>query len=321
MEGQEIQLQVESEYQGVRIDKYVSEMVPDLSRSYVQQLIEEGHIRLNNNDVRVSTKLRTNDLVVIKRPETQTTDIVAEDIPLNVVYEDDDILVIDKPAGMVVHPAPGHQSGTVVNAILWRYPDLKINGDARPGIVHRIDRDTSGLLVIARNDAALHNIQEQQQARTMHKAYLLVAQGRFKNPEGTYDAPIARHPSDRLRMAVVPTGRTARTHWKALEDLGDYTLLEARLETGRTHQIRVHFSHRAHYILGDPLYAPRKQQPTFGLNRQFLHAYQLGFKRPSDGEWIEFQSPLPEDLAHVLEKLRVTARSKYGIINENSQSY
>jgi 23S rRNA pseudouridine1911/1915/1917 synthase len=301
------QLVVEAEDEGLRLDRFAADQVADLSRSYARQLIEDAHIRINGKDARPSSVVRAGDVVTIVRPVAQPTDLVAQAIPLDVVYEDGDVVVIDKPAGMVVHPAPGHLDGTLVNALLARYPDITVGGDLRPGIVHRLDRDTSGLLVVARNDAARHHLQEQQQARTMRKAYLVVVEGRFKEPEGVIDAPLARHPTDRLRQAVTRDGRAARTHWAVLEDLGDYTLLEARLETGRTHQIRVHFAYKSRPVLGDPLYGPKKPRSTFGLARQFLHAYRLGFALPSSGQWAEFESPLPADLQAALEKLRARA--------------
>jgi len=306
-----LRLVVESEDDGLRLDRYAADKVIDLSRSYARQLIEDAHIRINDRDVRPSSPVHAGDVVTIQRPVAQPTDLVAQDIPLDVVYEDDAVVVIDKPAGMVVHPAPGHLDGTLVNALLARYPDIVVGGDLRPGIVHRLDRDTSGLLVIARSDRALHALQAQQQARTMTKAYLAVVEGRFKEPEGLIDAPIARHPTVRLRQAIVPDGRTARTHWKVIEDLGEYTLVEARLETGRTHQIRVHFAYKSRPVLGDPLYGPRKPRATFGLARQFLHAYRLGFVLPTTGAWAEFESPLPPDLAAALEKLRARAVARH----------
>jgi 23S rRNA pseudouridine1911/1915/1917 synthase len=204
----------------------------------------------------------------------------------------------------VVHPAPGHPRGTLVNALLARYPEIAIGGDLRPGIVHRLDRETSGLLVVARNLRALHNLQAQQQARTMSKVYLAVADGRFRETEGLIDAPIGRQGSDRTRMAVTADGRSARTHWRVLEELGDYTLLEVRLETGRTHQIRVHFAYKSRPLLGDPLYGPKRPRASFGLGRQFLHAHRLGFHLPGGGAWIECTSPLPPELAAALERLR-----------------
>jgi 23S rRNA pseudouridine1911/1915/1917 synthase len=263
--GEALTLVAPPEAAGQRLDRFVAEQVADLSRSYAQQLIDDNHIRVNGRDTRASATLRPGDVVTVWRPLAQPTDLVAEDIPLQVVYEDEDVVVVDKPAGMVVHPAPGHTRGTLVNALLARYPDIVIGGDLRPGIVHRLDRDTSGLLVVARNDRALRELQGQQQARAMVKLYLAVADGRFKEPEGVIDAPIGRHPTDRTRMAVVASGRVARTHWRVLENLGMYTLVEARLETGRTHQIRVHFAHKSRPLLGDPLYGPRKPRATFGL--------------------------------------------------------
>jgi len=307
MGEEQLSFEVASVHNGLRLDRYAADQVVDLSRSYARQLIEDAHIRLNGVDARPSSLVHTGDIVTVRRPVAQPTDLVAQDIPLNIVYEDADVVVIDKPAGMVVHPAPGHLSGTLVNALLARYPDITVGGDLRPGIVHRIDRDTSGLLAVARNDAARHHLQVQQQARTMRKAYLAVVEGRFKEPEGLIDAPIARHPTDRKRMAIVADGRAARTHWRVCEDLGNYTLIEARLETGRTHQIRVHFAHKSRPVLGDALYGPRKPRATFGLSRQFLHAHRLGFKLPATGAWAEFEAPLPPDLQAALEKLRVAA--------------
>ena len=288
----------------IRLDRYVADQVSDLSRSYARQLIEDEHILVNGRAAKPNTTIQAGDVVTIRRPLASPTDLIAEDIPLTIVYEDADAVVVDKPAGMVVHPAPGHATGTLVNALLARYPDISVGNDLRPGIVHRLDRDTSGLQVVARNSAALHHLQEQQQARTMDKRYLLVVEGRFKEPEGVIDAPIGRHPTDRLRMAILSTGRTARTHWRVLEELGEYTLLEAKLETGRTHQIRVHFAYRSRAVLGDPLYGPKKPKALFGLTRQFLHAYKLAFDLPRSGERAQFETPLSADLQAALEKLR-----------------
>jgi 23S rRNA pseudouridine1911/1915/1917 synthase len=300
----QLELVVGADHADQRIDRFVAAVVPDLSRTYAQQLIADAHILLNGHDVRPSTSVAAGDVVTVVRPLAQPTDLQPESIPLNVVYEDQDVVVINKSPGMVVHPAPGHPGGTLVNALLARYPDIEVSGDLRPGIVHRLDRDTSGLLVIARNDAARHYLQAQQAARTMDKRYLAVVEGRFKEPSGVIDVPIGRHPTDRKRMAVVANGRAARTHWQVVEDLGEYTLIEARLETGRTHQIRVHFAYKSRPVLGDPVYGPRKPRNTFGLARQFLHAYKLGFALPSTGEWLECTSPLPDDLAAALAALR-----------------
>jgi 23S rRNA pseudouridine1911/1915/1917 synthase len=312
MSGDPMRLVVDADAVGARLDRFAADAVPDLSRSYARQLIEGAHIRVNDSAARPSTAVRLGDVVTIWLPEPQPTDLIPEDIPLQIVYEDADVVVVDKPAGMVVHPAPGHPRGTLVNALLARYPDLTVGGDLRPGIVHRIDRDTSGLLVIARHDAALRALQDQQQARAMQKIYLAVASGPFHEPEGTVDAPIGRHPTDRLRMAVVAGGRPARTHWRLLEQLRGYALLSVRLETGRTHQIRVHLSQINRPILGDPLYGPKRPRATFGLSRQFLHAHQLGFSLPGSGRWAEFVSALPEDLHSVLHKLRLQGGDHHG---------
>lgn len=289
---------------GTRLDRFIADQVPDLTRSYVRQLIDADHVLVNKQNARPSAAVRPGDVITIQLPETQPTALIPEMIPLSVVYEDADVAVIDKPAGMVVHPAPGHSSGTLVHALLARYPDMSIGGDLRPGIVHRLDRETSGLIVVARNDRAQQHLQAQQQARSMLKGYQALVEGRMKAQEGLIDAPIDRHPRDRLRMAIVLGGRPARTHWQLLEELGMYTLLDIRLETGRTHQIRVHFAAQHHPVVGDPLYGPKRQRTTFGLKRQFLHAYKLGFRLPSNEEWIELGSALPADLQQALERAR-----------------
>jgi 23S rRNA pseudouridine1911/1915/1917 synthase len=300
-----IHLQVQPQQAGMRLDRYVAEAIPHLTRSYIRQLIDEGLVLLNQQSgIKSGSALRPGDSVRVHLPPPQPTDLQPEALPLRVVYEDEHVVVVDKEAGMVVHPAPGHPGGTLVNALLARYPDMCVNDTLRPGIVHRLDQDTSGLLVVARTSAAMQALKAQQDARQMHKAYLLVVQGRMPEPQGTIDAPIGRHPADRKRQAVVANGRAARTHYRVCEDLERYTLLEAVLETGRTHQIRVHFAWRNRPVLGDPLYGPRKPRRTFGLQRQFLHAHKLGFALPGDGSWREFCSPLPPDLAAVLEKLR-----------------
>jgi 23S rRNA pseudouridine1911/1915/1917 synthase len=299
---------------GERLDRFVARSVADLSRSFVQQLLDDGRITVNGRLARPSYTLRGGEQVLVSVPPPQPTALAPEAIPLQIVYEDADLVVVDKPAGMVVHPAPGHSGGTLANALLARYPEMQINGGVRPGIVHRIDQDTSGLLVVARHDKAMQLLTEQQRARRMLKVYLAVVEGRFREPEGTIDAPIGRHPADRLRMTVTPNGRDARTHYKVVEELGDYTLLELRLETGRTHQIRVHMLHRSRPILGDQIYGGRKGRPSFGLRRQFLHAHRLGFFHPAGGDWREFVSPFPAELEEVLRRLRVAAspRSRAG---------
>ncbi|PDW04620.1 RluA family pseudouridine synthase [Candidatus Viridilinea mediisalina] len=301
-----IELYVTSDAAGERLDRFVARTVADLSRSFAQQLIGEGHVTVNGRLARASLNLRGGERVQVQLPPPQPTQLIPEAIPLHVVHEDSDIVVVDKPAGMVVHPAPGHSGGTLVNALLARYPDMQTGGSLRPGIVHRLDQGTSGLLVVARHDLALQALTEQQRARTMLKLYLAVVEGHFREPLGVIDAPIARHATDRVRMVVShsPKARPARTHYRVLEELGAYSLLELRLETGRTHQIRVHMLHRNRPILGDPMYGGQRQRPSFGLTRQFLHAQRLGFYHPRDAVWREFSTPLPADLHHALERLR-----------------
>lgn len=301
-ESEPLHLAVELIQSGNRLDRWVAATLPDVSRSYAQQLIADGHILLNGKQVKPSATVAPGDGVEITLPLAQPTDLVAEDLPLVVRYEDADLVVVDKAAGMVVHPAPGHARGTLVNALLYHYPQMQIGADLRPGIIHRLDRDTTGLLVVAKHDRAKAWLQAQQQARTMDKVYLALIEGHFREPSGVIDAPLDRHPTDRLRQAVVQGGRHARTHYRELEQLGPYSFVEARLETGRTHQIRVHFAHKHHPVVGDPLYGPRRPAPLFGLMRQFLHAHRLGFDR-LNGERVEVVSPLPDDLQGVLDKL------------------
>ena len=288
---------------GQRLDRFVTEAVADLTRSTVQRLIEQGHITRNDKPTRAAEPLKRGDTISVQLPEPVDTTLVPEEIPLNVVYVDDDIIVVDKPAGMVVHPAPGHPRGTLVNALLWHYPGMNIGGGIRPGIVHRIDRDTSGLLVVARNDFALQQLQQQQLAHTMHKEYIALVEGGFKTDSGTVDAAIARHPRDRLRMAIMDDGRAARTHWRVIERFQQQTVLALTLETGRTHQIRVHCQHMRHPIIGDPMYGVQISKPR--LERQFLHAHKLGFSHPRSQVAVEFTSPLPPDLQRILDFYRM----------------
>ena len=303
-----IELLVPPTQAGERLDRFVAATVAELSRSHVQHLLETGQILVNGQKARASLSLRGGERVLVTVPPPQLTTLVPEALPLDILYEDEAVVVVNKAAGMVVHPAPGHSRGTLANALLARYPTMEVNGDLRPGIVHRLDQATSGLLVVARHDQAMQALTDQQRARTMLKIYLAVVEGRFKEPAGVIDAPVGRHPTDRLRMSVIVGGREARTHYQVQEELGAYTLLEVRLETGRTHQIRVHLLHRNHPVLGDPLYGGRRQRATFGLTRQFLHAYRLGFQHPTDGTWREFTAPLPDDLTVVLAKLRAAVR-------------
>jgi 23S rRNA pseudouridine1911/1915/1917 synthase len=293
---------------GERLDRAIAGHFSDISRSYAAALIEAGAVLVNGRVAgKPGQRLKAGDQISIEMPAPRPSDLAAEDIPLNVVYEDADMLVIDKPAGMVVHPAPGHSGGTLVNALLARLPGLELDmGDeARPGIVHRLDKDTSGLIVVAKRRAAHDNLSRQMAARAMLKEYVAVVAGRLDPPSGVIDAPIARDPRDRQRMAVVPHGRAARTRYATEHDFGRYTQIKAVLETGRTHQIRVHMASLGHPILGDPVYGKRtlKDAAALNLTRQFLHARKLGLALPSTGEWREFTSSLPPDLQEAADRL------------------
>jgi 23S rRNA pseudouridine1911/1915/1917 synthase len=300
-----LQLVVAPDQANDRIDRYLAAALPDLSRSYAQQLIQDAHVRVNGKLIKPSYLVQLGDQISVTLPLPKPSDIIPQNLPLTIVYEDDDLLVVDKPAGMVVHPAPGHTTDTLVNVLIHHYPMMHIGDDLRPGIIHRLDRDTSGLLVVAKHDRAKTCLQAQQQARLMLKVYLALIHGHFRELQGVIDAPIDRHPVDRLRMAVVSSGRSARTFYRTCEILGPYSLVEVRLDTGRTHQIRVHFNHKHHPIVGDPLYGGKN--PALGLTRQFLHAHRLGFRR-LDNQWIECVSPLPLDLQAVLDRLRLQSR-------------
>ncbi len=295
---------LQAERGGIRVDKYVAEAVPELSRAAAQRLIDEGRIRVNGAIVKASYRLEPGDTISVEIPPPVEVSIAPEAIPLDIVYEDADILVVNKPAGMVVHPAFGHAGGTLVNAVLAHCPDLAgVGGELRPGIVHRLDKDTSGLIVVAKGDAALRNLQAQFKGREVQKAYLALVEGHVSPPAGLIDAPIGRDPRARKKMAVVPRGgREAQTEYRALEFYDAHTLVEAHPLTGRTHQIRIHMAFIGHPIVGDPVYGFRKQRTK--APRLFLHAARLAFRLPSTGEWREFQAPLPDDLAAVLTRLR-----------------
>ena len=296
---------ISPELAGTRLDQAVPQLRQGLSRAYGQQLIAEGQVRVNGRPAKASARLKAGDTVTVAIPPPAPVAIAPEAIPLTVVYEDAAVLVIDKPAGLVVHPAPGHAGGTLVNALLAHTTDLSLHGDIRPGIVHRLDKDTSGLLVVAKTDAAHADLVRQHQARTMQKEYLALVLGTPTPPTGLIDAPIGRHPRERKQQAVLPEGRPARTRYTIERAYGHLTLLRARLETGRTHQIRVHFAFIGHPIVGDPVYGRRaaREAKALGLHRQFLHATRLGFTLPGSGEWRTFESPLPPDLAAVLARL------------------
>lgn len=320
MDEQRLEFCVSEE--GNRLDKWLTERVEGLSRSAVQELIETGHVTVNGAPARPSYRVREGDRVMVELPPPPEAGLVPEAIPLPVVYEDDTLLVVDKPAGMVVHPGPGHAAGTLVNALLARYPELAGEPDERPGIVHRLDRDTSGLLVIARHPTVRQALQRQFQARRVDKTYLALLEGELQPPWGRIEAPIGRDPRHRQRMTVMPEGREAVTEYRVRErfrygsgsSTGHYTLVEAHPWTGRTHQIRVHFASIGHPVVGDRVYGHRRVH--LPVSRQFLHAWRLEFDHPRSGERLQFEAPLPPDLAGVLEDLRVgsaaTARDLTG---------
>ncbi|MCD6599409.1 MAG: RluA family pseudouridine synthase [Dehalococcoidia bacterium] len=284
-----------------RLDRYVAETVPQFSRSRVQKLIEQSHVLVNGQKVKASQKLDENDEVTIKIIPPAYP--VVEPDSLAVIYEDKDVVVVDKPAGLVVHPAPGHPDHTLVNAILAHCPSLAEGNDLiRPGIVHRLDKDTSGLVVIAKNEHARQCLIEQFKNHTVSKGYLVLVKGRLSPEQGIIEAPIGRDPHNRKRMAIVESGKEASTQYKVRKYLGDYTFLEVAPRTGRTHQIRVHLSAINYPVLGDLVYGVKSPY----VKRQFIHAYRLGFRLPSSGEYQEFTSPLPPDLEQALEFLPVT---------------
>lgn len=295
---------VESQ-EGERIDRYLAETMPDCSRAYIQKLIKTQNVLVNQEPVKASYKLLIGDRLEIILPEVREPDIVAEDIPLDILYEDSDIIIVNKPKQMVVHPAPGHLSGTLVNALMYhcRQELSGINGMMRPGIVHRIDMDTTGSLVVCKNDKAHQSLAEQLKEHSMKRVYVAVVHGNIKEEEGTVDAPIGRHPTERKRMSIhAKNGRHAVTHYKVLERFGEYTLIQCKLETGRTHQIRVHMASIGHPLLGDMVYGPRKC-PFPKLLGQTLHAKTLGFIHPKTGEYLEVEAPLPEYFQQLLEVL------------------
>lgn len=292
--------------QGMRIDRYLSEQYPEHSRSYLQKLIKDGNVLVNGKHIKSNYKLSEEDEIQIEIPEPKEVDIQAEPVPLDIIYEDSDIIVLNKQKDMVVHPCPGHYTGTLVNGLLYHCKDQLsgINGELRPGIVHRIDKDTTGLLVICKNDHAHNFIAEQLKVHSITRKYHAIVYHNIGEEEGSVDAPIGRNPNDRKKMAVnYKNGKRAVTHYKVLERLKEqYTYIECSLETGRTHQIRVHMSHIHHPLLGDEVYGPKKDK--FHLQGQCLHAKVLGFIHPTTKEYMEFTSPLPEYFEQLLEKLR-----------------
>ena len=292
-------------FDGMRIDKALSLAAEDFTRSHIQSVLEEKAVLVNGRPVSKSYKLNIGDKVMFTPPELKALDIEAENIPLDIVYEDDDLLIVNKPRGMVVHPAPGNYSGTLVNALMYHCGDRLsgINGVIRPGIVHRIDKDTSGLLIVAKNDFAHERLAAQIKEHSFTRRYMAVVHGNLKNDTGVIDAPIGRNPNDRKKMCVTDkNSRSAVSRYEVLERFGNFTLVRVTLETGRTHQIRVHMSYIGHPVAGDPVYGPRNGVTK--LNGQCLHAEFIGFEHPRDGRYIEFSSELPDYFTAFLKTLK-----------------
>lgn len=303
--GEIFYLEAGEENAGERIDAFLASKLHDVTRSWLQKLIEAGNVSVEGREkLAKNYKLRAGDRLTVELPEPETLDVLPENIPLDIVYEDKYLLVVNKPSGMVVHPAVGNHTGTLVNAVMFHCGDQlsSINGVVRPGIVHRIDKDTSGLLVIAKTDAAHRGLAEQFAVHSIKRAYRAVVYNNIKEDDGRVDAPIGRNPKDRLKMAVVSAdkGRRAVTNYHVIERSGKFTYVECRLETGRTHQIRVHMAYIGHPLLGDPLYGPRKGMS--GVTGQVLHAKELGFVHPITGEYMEFDSELPSEFVKALKK-------------------
>ncbi|WML27544.1 RluA family pseudouridine synthase [Neobacillus sp. OS1-33] len=290
------------EQKGDRIDKVISNLDPEWSRTQVQQWIKEGNILVNGQQIKTNYKCSTNDQIVITIPDPEELDVLPEDLNLQIYYEDKDVLVVNKPRGMVVHPAPGHISGTLVNGLMYHCNDLSgINGVLRPGIVHRIDKDTTGLLMVAKNDMAHESLVNQLVAKTVTRKYKAIVHGVIPHDFGTVDAPLGRDTKDRQSMTVVDHGKHAVTHFHVIERFKDFTFVECQLETGRTHQIRVHMKYIGYPLAGDPKYGPKK---TLEIEGQALHAGVLGFNHPRTNEYLEFEAPLPEDMEMLLTQLR-----------------
>ncbi len=299
-----------AEEKGQRLDVFVVERFPELSRSHVQKLIEQGNVLVDGSVRKANYKLRGGEAVQVTVPQAEPISVEPEDIPLDILYEDKDIIVVNKARGMVVHPASGVYSGTLVNALLYHCQDLSgINGEIRPGIVHRLDKDTSGVMVCAKNDTAHLDLAEQIRTKTAHRTYWAIVHGNIKEEAGIIKGDIGRHPTDRKKMAIVrENGKPAVTHFKVLERFGDYTLVECKLETGRTHQIRVHMTSIGHPLVNDPKYGPKKSSP-FAINGQALHSLQLTLTHPVTKEEMTFTAPIPTDMEKILTGLR-NKRSK-----------
>ena len=299
-----IRLRASEESKNQRLDAFLASSLDGLTRSQATRLIESGEVAVNGRAVSKSYKLAGGEDIAVTLPEPEPVEAVPQDIPLDVVYEDADVIVVNKPSGMVVHPAPGHPDGTLVNALLYHCAGTLsgVGGALRPGIVHRIDRDTSGLIIAAKNDAAHQYLSAQLADHTLARTYECIVVGKLREDRGTVDAPIARHPTDRKRMAVVAGGREAVTHWEVIARYPGYTHVRCRLETGRTHQIRVHMAYIGHPILGDTVYGAKKEIP--GLTGQCLHAVGLRFLHPRTHEVVELSCPLPDEFTRMLQKIR-----------------
>ena len=299
-----IRLRASEESKNQRLDAFLASSLDGLTRSQAARLIESGEVAVNGKTAGKSYKLAGGEDIAVTLPEPEPVEAVPQDIPLDVVYEDADVIVVNKPSGMVVHPAPGHPDGTLVNALLYHCAGTLsgVGGALRPGIVHRIDRDTSGLIIAAKNDAAHQYLSAQLADHTLARTYECIVVGKLREDRGTVDAPIARHPTDRKRMAVVAGGREAVTHWEVIARYPGYTHVRCRLETGRTHQIRVHMAYIGHPILGDTVYGAKREVP--GLTGQCLHAVGLRFLHPRTHEVVELSCPLPEEFTRMLQKIR-----------------
>ena len=296
-------IKVDEQDEGLRIDKYLSNIFKDKSRSFIQGLIEKENVKVNSKSLKSNYKLKKADEIEIMIPEPEILSVEAENIPIGIVYEDEDVIVVNKAQGMVVHPAPGNYNGTLVNALLYHCKDLSsINGVIRPGIVHRIDKDTSGILVIAKNDDAHNKLSEQLKDHSMKREYYALIEGRLKNNDGTIDKPLGRCKKDRLKIGIIEDGKRAVTHYEVVERYNGYTLVKCVLETGRTHQIRVHMASIGFPLVGDPLYGFKRQK--FKLEGQVLHARTLGFIHPRTGEYMEFTSELPQYFCDLINKLK-----------------
>jgi 23S rRNA pseudouridine1911/1915/1917 synthase len=308
-------LQVSASDAGTRLDKYLVSRLPDLSRSQLQRLIQEGQVHMSHGQATASSRVQEGESITVRVPPPRPARPAAEALPLRIIYEDEALLVIDKPPGMVVHPAPGHHHGTLVNALLFHCRTLSgVGGEVRPGIVHRLDKDTSGVLLVAKHDHSHRHLAAQLKARQLRRRYIALVRGRMPAPRGTIDAPIGRHPRQRQKMAVVAHyGRAACTHYQVLEAWGPISLLRLWLETGRTHQIRVHLTHVGHPVLGDPVYGsmswrlpghPALERALQSFARQALHAERVRFQHPESCRWMAFTAPLPEDMATLIAQLR-----------------